>query len=205
MRWRATASISARSARKKTHARRVERLKAQGITDAAARAHPFADRARHRGGVAGRDRGRDHRRDHGAAAAAGRRRRHEIRRGAGRAGARAGSRCTRSARAAWCSRRAPRSARPRSRRCRPPASPRSWWRGSSRATCPRTWPRPRSPPRWRARACASIAPSPGAPICSPRSPACWWSTRTRSTGSTWSTSRSPSRRCRPTSRWSPAR
>ena len=34
MRWRATASISARSARRKTHGRRIERLKAQGITDA---------------------------------------------------------------------------------------------------------------------------------------------------------------------------
>ena len=26
--------------------------------------------------------------------------------------------------------------------------------------------------------CASIAPSPAGPICSPRAPACWWSTRT---------------------------
>ena len=51
---------------------------------------------------------------------------------------------------------------------RPPASPRSWWRGSSRATCRRTRPRPRSRRRSRARACASIAPSPAAPICSPR-------------------------------------
>ena len=49
-----------------------------------------------------------------------------------------------------------------------PASPRSWWRGSSRATCRRTRPRPRSRPRSRARACASTAPSPAAPICSPR-------------------------------------
>ena len=38
--------------------------------------------------------------------------------------------------------------------------------------------RPRSPRPWRARACASIAPSPAAPTCSPKRPACWWSTRT---------------------------
>ena len=59
-----------------------------------------------------------------------------------------------------------------------PASPRSWWRGSSRATSRRTSPRPRSPKRLPARACTSTAPSPAAPICSPRAPACWWSTRT---------------------------
>ncbi len=35
---------------------------------------------------------------------------------------------------------------------------------------------------------ASIAPSRGAPISSPRSRACWWSTRMRSTASIWSTS-----------------
>ena len=49
--------------------RRVERLKAQGFARRRARAHPCADRARHRRGVAGRDRGRDHGRDHRAAAA----------------------------------------------------------------------------------------------------------------------------------------
>ena len=54
--------------------------------------------------------------------------------------------------------------------------------------------RPRSRRRWQARACASTAPSPAAPICSRRAPACWWSTRTRSIASTRSTSRSPSRR-----------
>ena len=68
--------------------------------------------------------------------------------------------------------------KPRSRRSRPPALPRSWWRGSSRATCRRMWPPPRSRRRSRARACTSIAPSPAAPICSPRRRACWWSTRT---------------------------
>ena len=55
---------------------------------------------------------------------------------------------------------------------------RSSWRGSSRATSPRTRRRPRSPRRSRARACMSTAPSPGAPTCSPRAPACWSSTRT---------------------------
>ncbi len=54
---------------KKTHARRLERLKAQGLTDADARAHPRADRARDRRGVAGGDRGVDHGRDHRALAA----------------------------------------------------------------------------------------------------------------------------------------
>ena len=97
---------------KKTHARRVERLKAQGIDAMRARAHPCADRPRHRRGVAARDRGRDHGRDHRAAAQRPRSRRkvrsrrHEIRRGAGRARPKAPSRCIRSARARWCSRRA---------------------------------------------------------------------------------------------------
>ena len=77
-----------------------------------ARAHPRADRARHRRGVAARDRGRDHGRDHRAAAQQPWprrrwRRRHEIRRGAGRRGRGRRSRCIRSARPAWCSRRAP--------------------------------------------------------------------------------------------------
>ena len=49
------------------------------------------------------------------------------------------------------------------------------------------------------------APSPAAAICSRERPACWWSTGPRSTRSTASTRRSPSRRCRPSSRWSPAR
>ena len=40
-----------------------------------------------------------------------------------------------------------------------------------------------------ARACAPTAPSPAAAICSPKPPACWCSTRTRSTGSTASTRR----------------
>ena len=44
-------------------------------------------------------------------------------------------------------------------------------------------------PRRRGRARGSTAPSPAAAICSPRRPACWWSTRTRSTGSTASTKR----------------
>ena len=45
MRSRATASISARSARKKTHAKRVERLKAGGHHRCRHRPHPCADRA----------------------------------------------------------------------------------------------------------------------------------------------------------------
>ena len=54
---------------KKTHARRVERLKAQGISPPAiGRIHAPIGLA-HRGGVAARDRGRDHGRDHGHAAA----------------------------------------------------------------------------------------------------------------------------------------
>ena len=93
----------------------------------------------------------------------------------------------------------------RSPRSKPPASRTSWWRGSSRATFPKTSPPPRSPKRSPARACMSIAPLPAAPICSRKSRACWSSTRTLSTGSTASTRRSRSRRCRPTSRWSPAR
>ncbi len=47
--------------------------------------------------------------------------------------------------------------------------------------------------------------APAGPICSPRAPACWWSTRTPSIGSTRSTSRSPSRRSQPISPWSRAR
>ena len=53
---------------RKTHARRIERLKQQGLTDADIAAHPCADRARHRRGVAGRDRRRHHGADHGKAA-----------------------------------------------------------------------------------------------------------------------------------------
>ena len=59
---------------RKTHARRVERLKAQGVSDADRRAHSRADRARYRRGVAGRDRRRHHGADHRAAARGGRRR-----------------------------------------------------------------------------------------------------------------------------------
>ena len=41
----------------------------------------------------------------------------------------------------------------------------------------------------RARGCGSTAPSPGAAICLPKPPACWWSTKTPSTTSTASTRR----------------
>ena len=60
---------------RKTHARRVERLKAGGRQRRRHRAHPCADRPRHRRGVAGRDRGRHHGRDHrsGCAGRRGRR------------------------------------------------------------------------------------------------------------------------------------
>ena len=49
---------------RKTHGRRVERLKEQGVERRRTRAHPCADRARHRRGLAAGDRGRDHGRDH---------------------------------------------------------------------------------------------------------------------------------------------
>ena len=194
-RWRATASISARSARRRPMRAGSSGSRAQGVTDADARAHPCADRARHRRGLAARDRGRDHGRDHRAAAssrpeqggmkfgavpvAAGRGRRRGAFDPPGRPGAEEGH--------------ADRHAGDRGARRRP-ASPRSSWRGSSRATCRRTRPRPRSRRRSRARACASIAPSPAAPICLPRPPACWSSTRTPSIASTRSTRRSPLRR-----------
>ena len=80
---------------RKTHGRRLERLKGQGFSDADLGAHPCADRAGYRRGVAGRDRGRDHGRDHRAAAPGRKRRtrrreawrRHrEIRRGPDRRG-----------------------------------------------------------------------------------------------------------------------
>ncbi len=59
---------------RKTHARRVERLKQQGFSDAdIARIHG-ADRARHRRGVAGGNRGRHHGADHGKTARGSRRR-----------------------------------------------------------------------------------------------------------------------------------
>ena len=92
---------------KKTHARRVERLKGQGLTDAdLARIHaPIGLDIRR--GVAAGDRGRDHgprsRRGCGRRAGAGG---HEVRRRAGRARRRAASPCIPSARARWCSRRA---------------------------------------------------------------------------------------------------
>ena len=54
---------------RKTHGRRVERLKAQGISDNEIAAHPCADRARYRRGLAAGDRGVDHGRDHRAPAA----------------------------------------------------------------------------------------------------------------------------------------
>ena len=60
---------------RKTHAKRGERLKAQGARDSRYRAHSRPDRARHRRGVAVRDRGRDHGRDHRAAAVACRKKR----------------------------------------------------------------------------------------------------------------------------------
>ncbi len=53
---------------RKTHARRVDRLKSQGFARGRHRPHPCADRARYRRGVAGGDRRFDHRRDHRAAA-----------------------------------------------------------------------------------------------------------------------------------------
>ena len=54
----------------RTHAKRVERLRAAGFGEARDRAHPCAGRRRHRRAVAGGDRGRDPRRDHRAAAPA---------------------------------------------------------------------------------------------------------------------------------------
>ena len=59
---------------RKTHAKRAERLKAQGASRCRHRAHPCADRAFHRRGVAVGDRGLDHGRDHRRAAAAERNR-----------------------------------------------------------------------------------------------------------------------------------
>ena len=53
---------------KKTHGRRLERLKAAGHFGCRARTHPCADRSRHRRRVAGGDRDRHHGRDHRAAA-----------------------------------------------------------------------------------------------------------------------------------------
>ena len=171
--------------------RRVERLKEQGAIRRAACAHPCADRAADRRGVAAGDRGRHHGRDHQPpaphrggdddahhrpAGASPRRAGDEVRRSARRARPKARSRCIRSARTAWCSRRARWSARPRSPRSKPRTCPRSWWRGSSRAMSRRTSRPPRSPPRSRAKACMSTAPSPAAPICSPSMRACWWST-----------------------------
>ena len=67
---------------KKTHGRRLERLKAQGVSRCGAGAHPCADRVAYRRRVASRDCGRDHGRDHGGAAPAARSPRDEIRRGA---------------------------------------------------------------------------------------------------------------------------
>ena len=54
----------------RTHAKRVERLQAAGFGDGGDRAHPRADRRRHRRAVAGGDRGGDPRRGHRAAAPA---------------------------------------------------------------------------------------------------------------------------------------
>ena len=54
---------------RKTHARRLERLKEQGVSDTNLGPHSCADRARHRRDFAGRDRGLDHGADHRAAAA----------------------------------------------------------------------------------------------------------------------------------------
>ena len=93
---------------RKTHGRRVERLKAQGASRGRRRAHPRADRARHRRGVAVRDRGLDHGGDHRATppAAQGKRT------GGMKFGPASPGRpsaawpCTRSVRARWCSGRA---------------------------------------------------------------------------------------------------
>ena len=49
---------------RKTHGRRLDRLKEQGLFRRRCRAHPRSDRAADRRGVAGRDRCRDHGRDH---------------------------------------------------------------------------------------------------------------------------------------------
>ena len=48
---------------RKTHAKRIERMRAQGFDEAALNRDPCPDRARHRGGQPGRNRGLDHRRD----------------------------------------------------------------------------------------------------------------------------------------------
>ncbi len=71
-----TPSISARWARKKTHAARLRRLAELGFGDGRFRPHPRAGRARYRRRLAGRDRGFDHGADHpGAARASGARKR----------------------------------------------------------------------------------------------------------------------------------
>ena len=84
---------------KKTHARRARAAEGAGRRATRARAHPCADRARHRRGVAGGDRGRDHGRDHRRGCACTPEARSGMKFGAGRRRARrtARSRCTRSA------------------------------------------------------------------------------------------------------------
>ena len=141
------------------------------------RPHPFADRSRHRRGVAGRDRGRDHRRDHRAAAAGGSR--HEVRPRLAARGARRHRRAHHPAGRAGAQEGHADRAEPRSqaleaaghsayRRGAARAGRRLGGRGRGRRS------RQPSP----GRACASTAPSPAAPICSPSTPAFWWSTRT---------------------------
>ena len=56
---------------RKTHAKRVERLLALGVTPEADRAHPCADRPRYRCGEPGRDRGRGAGADHARVPLAG--------------------------------------------------------------------------------------------------------------------------------------
>ena len=186
MRLRATVSTSARSARKKTHARRVERLKAAGLQRRRHRAHPCADRARHRRGVAApRSRSRSWARSPrgcGSRGAGGMKfRSGSARRGArrhrrayhppGRAGAQEGhADRRRRSRGAEGGRRIAQIMVARTRAGRRV-------RGSR--------PRPRSRKR---------SPGEGVRVdrafhrtrqsVSPRARACWWSTRTRSTGST---------------------
>ena len=89
---------------RKTHAKRVERLKAQGISDSEHRPHPRADRPRHRRDLAGRDRGVDPGRDHRAVAAAcQRKRRRRMKFGpASRTKPSAASPSIRCARERWC-------------------------------------------------------------------------------------------------------
>ena len=169
------------------------------------RPHPRADRARHRRGVAGRDRGRHHGRDHRSGCAQTERGMkfgpvpprealgatavHTIRQGALvlKKGTLIGPAEVAALEAAGITEIVVGAAR---------AGRRVGGRGRGRD-------RRR---RWRGRACASTAPSPAAATCSRKAPGVLVVEQaTASTRSTASTRRSRSRRCRRSSRWSRAR